>query len=50
MTDEIFDIMKRKQQSMLKCGTDYKTLHEEIRDKCTQTKEEWFNEICAETE
>lgn len=50
MTDEIFGMMKRKQQTMPNYGTEYKTLHDEIRNKCTQKKEEWLNEICAETE
>lgn len=50
MIDEILDIMKRKEKTMPRYGTEYQTLHKEIRNKCRQAKEEWLNEKCAEIE
>lgn len=50
MTDEILDMMERRQKTLLRFGTNYRKLHNEIRIECKQDKKEWLNEKCAEIE
>lgn len=42
--------MKKRPQTMPKCGTEYNTFHKENRNKLRQGKEERFNEKSAEIE
>lgn len=48
MKDEIFDIMKKRQQTILKHIIEYRTLYKQIRNQWEQAKEEWLNENCVE--
>lgn len=41
---------KKRQQTMQRDGTDYRTLNMEIRNKCRQVTEGGVNETCTEIE
>ena len=50
MTDEIVDLMRKRQQVQQRGNTEYKTLDKNIKDKCREAKESWLNDKCAEIE
>ncbi|MGX9987587.1 reverse transcriptase domain-containing protein [Soonwooa purpurea] len=50
ITEEILEMMQRRRETKPRHGTEYRTLHKEIRTKCRKAKEEWLNKKCKEVE
>ena len=50
MTEEILSEMSKRQKIKDRDGIEYRELDREIHDYCTEAKEEWLNNQCAEIE
>lgn len=50
MTDEILDMIQRRQKTLPRYRTEYRKLHNEIRTKCRQTKEVAKQKMCRNRE
>ena len=50
MTGEILELMKERKEQKNKNEVQYQTLEKEIRNKCIEAKEKWYNEQCEEIE
>ena len=49
MTEEILNLIKDRRKA--KSNIDlYKTLNTQVKDKCSEAKEQWINEQCKEIE
>ena len=48
MTQEILDMMNERK--VRKNSPDYKLIDKEIKRKCKERKEEWYNDLCKEIE
>ena len=50
MTGEILELMKQRKEQKNKSEVRYQKLEKEIRNKCREAKEKWYNEQCEEIE
>ena len=50
ITTDIIDLMKQRQKVTDRCSHKYKTHGKEIKRKCTEAKESWFDTKCKEIE
>ena len=50
MTEEILELMKQRKEQKIKSEAQYQKLEKEIRNKCREAKERWYNKQCEETE
>ena len=50
MTEESLDLMDERRSVKSRNTDDYRILNKQIKVKCTEAKENWWNDQCAEVE
>jgi len=50
MTDEILEMMEQRRQMKAKDPIKYKELDKNIKQKCNEAKENWWNRVCEDIE